>query len=437
MGQHDPAGARAADVGLDHVGAHLDRGRRTPPWSSRGGAGSPRGGRRSVAAAPVTSRASVRPPSRTVASSSARRATVVRPRTNVVDGGGPLVVAAVDDLGPDVGPARMDALEEPRVGIRRGEHGRRARPVVAGEMGADVGGEPRVRRPRALARPPRAVRLRGAPRAGSARRRPSGARASRAARAPMSRHVVSFPPATDTMPPRPRLTTVSRRARMVLDPPAGRTRTPANRDRTSEGARTSAASDRPASARICAASASVAATSAGSPSYGSSVVPRRSIPSHGIANETRPPGSGVVTAAVHPSPPARTRCAPFDRRTLVPAAGSSSRRTRSTHGPAAFTTVRAGDAHRAASEAGPAPRPPRRRRRSRAATRPRRGWRRRRRRPRLPGAPRSQAARRGSGGRGSAPCPARPSVTSGGTRRRAEASEMRPFRPSAKRASAP
>ena len=176
--------------------------------------------------------------SRTVASSSARRATVVRPRTHVVDGGGPLVVAAVRDLRPDVGAVRVDALEQLRGGSRPGRArrsnasrsgGRDAVRMSAGSSGCDSASAALDRRER---------------RGPGKRHGAAPARGGRAARAragppvaPMSRHVVSLPPATDTMPLRPRLTTVSRRARMVLAPPVGRTRTPANRDRTSAGAK--------------------------------------------------------------------------------------------------------------------------------------------------------------------------------------------------------
>ena len=68
-------------------------------------------------------------------------------------------------------------------------------------------------------------------------------------------------------------------------------------------------------------SAAVTPTDAAGPSKGSSVVPRSSIPCHGIANATRPPGSGDVTAADGGRSVARTKCAPFDRRTLGRAAG--------------------------------------------------------------------------------------------------------------------
>ena len=57
------------------------------------------------------------------------------------------------------------------------------------------------------------------------------------------------------------------------------------------------------------------------------------MPSHGIANETRALSTGIVTAASQPAGRSRTRCTPLLNVTDVPAPGSSSRRTWSTHGP--------------------------------------------------------------------------------------------------------
>ena len=84
----------------------------------------------------------------------------------------------------------------------------------------------------------------------------------------------------------------------------------------------------------------VRAHAAGSPSYGSSVVPSTSMPSYGSANETRTRSSGTVTAEGQRSSVSSTRCAPFESWMLVPARASSSRRSVSTQGPVALTTAR-------------------------------------------------------------------------------------------------
>ena len=84
---------------------------------------------------------------------------------------------------------------------------------------------------------------------------------------------------------------------------------------------------------ICSMSAAVTSRSRGSPSYGSSVVPTSSAPSQGFANCTRPPSSGVVSAAAHGSSRRTIRCAPLAKRSERGAAGSAMRRSSSTHGP--------------------------------------------------------------------------------------------------------
>ena len=77
----------------------------------------------------------------------------------------------------------------------------------------------------------------------------------------MRRYVVSFPPATVTMPSGPVESVVSRSARTVSAAPSGSTRTPAKRARTAPRAAGSSASC--ASARICCSSASVGWSDAG------------------------------------------------------------------------------------------------------------------------------------------------------------------------------
>ncbi len=178
----------------------------------------------------------------------------------------------------------------------------------------------------------------------------------------MACQVVSLPPATDTIPAGPFMITVSRRMRAVDRLATGSTRTPAKRERTRRSSSRQGSRDSDASARIWRWSSSVAMTAAGSPSNGSSVVPSSSMPSHGIANETRPLASGVVNAD-NPSPSASSsRCAPLERRTLVPAPADSMRRTLSTHGPVALTTLRAVTASAApesrSTRSAPVTRPP-------------------------------------------------------------------------------
>ena len=112
---------------------------------------------------------------------------------------------------------------------------------------------------------------------------------------------------------------------------SGRARRRAHRARARARPRRGSAAPRP----------SVGSIARASPSKAESVVPSRSIPAQGTANATRVRSIGIVSAA--PQPPSRssTRCAPLLRVTEVPARASSSRRTSSIHGPAAFTTARA------------------------------------------------------------------------------------------------
>ncbi len=63
------------------------------------------------------------------------------------------------------------------------------------------------------------------------------------------------------------------------------------------------------------------------------------MPSHGTAKLTRTLSCGIVSAACQSSPPSTTTCTPLLSRIEARAPGSSSRRTRSTQGPAAFTTA--------------------------------------------------------------------------------------------------
>src|SRR5581483_3549985 len=151
----------------------------------------------------------------------------------------------------------------------------------------------------------------------------------------MRLYVVSFPPATLTIPDGPVENTVSRRAFAVPPSPPGSTRSPQYVART--GPMPSTATD--ASARICSTSSSVTATASGSPSCNVSVVPSRSIPSHGTAKLTRTLSCGIVSAAPQSCPPSTSTCAPLLSRIDGFACSSSSRRIRSTHGPAAFTTL--------------------------------------------------------------------------------------------------
>ena len=307
------------------------------------------------------------------------------------------------------GPSGCMRSSSPAVGVRRREQIRRARPVVAGEVGAHVGGELRVRRrERSLDGVASGRGSRQGHGPASARRRPSGASASRAARAPMSRHVVSFPPATDTIPPRPardhRLAPGADRAR-----PACREDAHACEPRPHERGREDVRRQRaprlgqdlrerrrrwPRRPRGRRRRARRSCRGGASPPTGSRTRRGRrgaaSSPPPSIRRRRRGRGARPSTegrSSRRPGPRAGGRGRPMGRPRSRPSGPST-------------LTIR--------PEAGPRPRPRRRRRRARAATRPRRGSRRRRRRRRRPGAPRSQAARRGSGGRGRAPCPRRP-----------------------------
>ena len=84
-------------------------------------------------------------------------------------------------------------------------------------------------------------------------------------------------------------------------------------------------------------SSSVTATSSGSPSCSVSVVPSSSIPSQGTAKLTRTWSCAMVSAACQSSAPSTSTCTPLLSRIDCRAAGSSSLRTRSTHGPVALT----------------------------------------------------------------------------------------------------
>ena len=80
-------------------------------------------------------------------------------------------------------------------------------------------------------------------------------------------------------------------------------------------------------------------TSSGSPSNSVSVVPSSSIPCQGTAKLTRTLSCGIVSAADHSCSGSTIACTPLLSRIERGAFGSSSRRTRSTHGPLAFTTA--------------------------------------------------------------------------------------------------
>ncbi len=158
---------------------------------------------------------------------------------------------------------------------------------------------------------------------------------------PMWRKVVHLPPATDSIPPRPSVTTVSRLALEVSPGPPGSTRRPAKayviRSRDSCWSRM----EKAASSRIWAVSFSVTSTWPGSPSYSSSVVPSSSMSSQGRAKVMRYLSIGVASAALHGEVRLRTRCAPLERRMEGAAFGSSIFRRWSTHGPVALRTRRA------------------------------------------------------------------------------------------------
>ena len=84
-------------------------------------------------------------------------------------------------------------------------------------------------------------------------------------------------------------------------------------------------------------SSSVTATASGSPSCSVSVVPSSSIPSQGTAKLTRTWSCAIVSAASQSSAPSTRTWTPLLSRIDGRAAGSSSLRTRSTHGPVALT----------------------------------------------------------------------------------------------------
>ena len=169
-------------------------------------------------------------------------------------------------------------------------------------------------------------------------------------------------------PARAREKTVSRRAVAVLPSPTGSTRSPAKTARTALGAA------RSASGRASRASRSTCSTSSGGRSDRRGIAVVRGV---GRAEEQHVvPGHGERDAHVvlrerqrgRPSPRRRgpARATPLLSCTDVPARGSSSARTWSTHGPAALTTTRASTDDRARRR----PRPPRRRpARSRCAAR--------------------------------------------------------------------
>src|SRR6266511_2030032 len=65
------------------------------------------------------------------------------------------------------------------------------------------------------------------------------------------------------------------------------------------------------------------------------------MPSHGYAKVTRTRSCGIVSAARHSCSSGTSTWTPFDSRPAGSASGSSSLRTRSSHGPVAFTIARA------------------------------------------------------------------------------------------------
>ena len=151
----------------------------------------------------------------------------------------------------------------------------------------------------------------------------------------MRRYVVSLPPATLTIPDGPVEKTVSRRAFAVSPVAAGqhaqapeRARAPGRCPRPRRTPRRAPAR-RPRSSRTPSPARRRASVS---------VVPSSSIPSHGTAKVTRTLSWGIVSAASQSAPPSTSTCTPLLSRTELRAAGSSSLRTRSTHGPAALTT---------------------------------------------------------------------------------------------------
>ena len=139
----------------------------------------------------------------------------------------PLLAAGEDDLRADVRRVGMQALEQLGPLGGEGDDPVRPRSVEVGEMGGDGLLESASARTSRAATLPASV----APGSGTGRRssRPSprvGARRSSASRA-MCRYVVSLPPATVSMPPRPTRIAVSRRASTVEPSLGGSTRSPA------------------------------------------------------------------------------------------------------------------------------------------------------------------------------------------------------------------
>ena len=178
----------------------------------------------------------------------------------------------------------------------------------------------------------------------------------------MRRNVVNLPPAIESNPLAPRSKTVSRRAEGVSPSPWGSTRTPAKLERMRSCSTIPGSIDARDSRTICAMSASLARMSRGSPSKGSSVVPTSRAPSHGFANCTRPPSSGVVRAALQGSSSRTITWAPLAKRSERGAAGSAMRRITSTQGPVALTMQVASMPKRApvttSAQSAPVTRPP-------------------------------------------------------------------------------
>ena len=401
--------------------------RRTPPSSCRGGGGSPRGGRRSVARRAGQSREhpfdARRAPSRRPARAGPRSCARAprRRRWRPTRGRAPYTTCAQMS-----GPSGWTRSSSPGSAVGRREHGS---PSASRSGGRDACGRrrgaPGATSASAALDRRRAARLPAAPRG---RRRRVGA-AERCERQPRprgrrsSRHVVSFPPATDTIPP-------PAAADDRLAPRADGARTACREDaqacepRAHERGREHVGRQRP-------------------PRLGQDLGDVRV----GGRDGRRVAVVGLVGGAEqeHPLPRDRERHAaagkrrrhrrrPLHRRPRGRGARPSTERRSSrrpgpraggrasTHGPAAFTTARA------STLIAPPPSrsvdlgaPRRRRRLTRSAhdlgvgqddgAGVRGGPERRDREPR----------RRGSGGRGRAPSPRRPSVTSGGTRRRAAA----------------
>ena len=199
------------------------------------------------------------------------------------------------------------------------------------DLGVDLDREPAARPPRAREAETDAGRPAGG-RAGRGRARARRARSSGTSSAFRPRRSASRPARSRRPSPAARSRSPPRRAAV---PAARRTRRARRRGRAATRARAPPPrrgsarrpTRRPLPRRVALVDVSV--------------VPSSRSPYQGTANVTRTSSCGTVSAAVQSSPPGTRTCAPLLRRTDVPARGSSSRRTTSTHGPAALTTTRA------------------------------------------------------------------------------------------------